>query len=63
MENVDTELLTVNILIEHKGEVHMVAMKKDKFEAISFLTKRSIDSLVKTGKTQGELLKFLGYKK
>ena len=63
VETADTELLTVNILIEYKREVHMVAMKKDEFEAISFLVKRSIDSLIKTGKTQGELLDFLNYKK
>lgn len=63
MESIDTELLTVNILIEYNGELHMVAMKKDNFEAVSFLTKRSIDLLIKTGKTQTELLEFLNYKK
>lgn len=63
MASVDTENLTVNILIEHEGEIHMVAMEKEKFEAVSFLTKRSIDTLIKTGKSQNDLLKFLGYKK
>lgn len=63
MESVDTDLLTVNILIEYQGEIHMVAMEKDRIEAVSFLTKKSIDTLIKTGKTQAELLGFLGYKK
>lgn len=63
MKSVDTDLLTVNILIEYQGEVHMVAMEKEKLDMVSFVTKRSIDSLIKTGKTQVELLEFLGYKK
>lgn len=63
MESVDAENLTVDILIEHEGEMYRVAMKEDDFEVVSFLVKRTIHSLVKTGKTQSELLKFLSYKK
>lgn len=63
MSKVDITKATVNILIELNGEVHLVAMEKDKFDAVSLLAKASADTLVKTGITQNELLKFLNYRK
>lgn len=54
------EKATINILVELDGDLYMVKMKKDDFEAVSFLTKRAIDTLVKTERKQVELLEFLG---
>lgn len=61
-EKVSLENATVNILIELNGKVNMVAMKKDKYDAISMLSKVSAETLIDTGKTQAELLRFLNYK-
>lgn len=60
---INTDELTVNILVEHDGELFITAMDKDSFEAVSFLAKRAVTKLVKTGRTQEELLDFLNYKK
>lgn len=53
---------TVNVLIELNGQVYLVAMKKENFDAVSFIAKRSVENLVETGKTQTELLDFSNYK-
>lgn len=53
---------TVNVLIELNGQVYLVAMKKDNFDAVSFIAKKSVENLVETGRTQTELLDFLNYK-
>ncbi|MEK5038788.1 hypothetical protein [Sporosarcina sp. FSL K6-3457] len=63
MNKVNIEDATVNILIELDGQVHLVAMEQDKFDAVSFLAKASASTLVKTGRSQAELLEFLNYKK
>lgn len=60
---INIENATVNILIELGGEVHLVAMEKDKFEAVTLLTKAAASTLVKTGRSQAELLEFLNYRK
>lgn len=59
---INVERATVNILVELNGNVYLVAMEKDNFDAVSFIAKRSIESLVETGRTQLELLDFLNYK-
>ena len=56
------ENATVNILIELAGEIHLVAMEKDKYDAVTLITKASADTLIKTGRTQWELNEFLNYK-
>lgn len=56
---VDITQSQVTILVEVDGEVCAVKMDKDKFDAVSFFIKQSIDELIKTGKTQTELRKFL----
>ena len=63
MKKINIEAATVNILIELGGEVHLVAMERDKFDAVTFLTKASASTLVKTGRSQAELVEFLNYKK
>lgn len=49
----------VNILITLNGQVHLVAINHDNYDAISFLVKRSAKSIIKTDKTQSELNRFL----
>lgn len=58
-ETVNLEQSSITILIEVGGIVHLVAMEKDKYEAISFLTKQSVCRLIKTSKSQVELIEFL----
>lgn len=53
---------TVNVLLELNGQVYLVAMKKDNFDAVSFISKKSVENLVETGRTQAELIDFLNYK-
>lgn len=53
----------VTILLEIDGKIHLVGMKKDNFDAVSLLIKSSAELAAPTGKTQGELNDFLGYKK
>lgn len=53
---------TVNVFIELNGQVYLVAMKKENFDAVSFIAKRSVENLIETGTTQTELLDFLNYK-
>lgn len=59
---VDLTDATVNILIELDGNVHLVAMTETNFKMFSSLIKTSAEGLIKTGKTQVELLEFLNYK-
>lgn len=49
----------VNILMEHNGMIHMVSMDKEKYESISMLVKGATHELVRTNRTQGDLLNFL----
>lgn len=59
---VNIDNATVNILIDLDGLVYMVATKKDNLDAISFLCKRAVESVIPTGKSQTELNEFLNYK-
>lgn len=61
MKRIDITGATVNILLEVEGEIHLVAMEQDELDAISFLTKRASKEVIKTGKSQAELLEFLNY--
>ncbi|RKD22566.1 hypothetical protein BEP19_09910 [Ammoniphilus oxalaticus] len=63
MSKVNIESSTVNVLLELGGEVHLVAMHPDKYEAVSILVKAAAETIIKTGKTQTELLHFLNYTK
>ncbi|WP_263708017.1 hypothetical protein [Shouchella tritolerans] len=52
----------VTILVEINGQVHLVAMEREKLEAVTFLAKNSIHGVIATGKSQAELNEFLGYR-
>lgn len=49
----------VNILMEHNGMIHMVSMEREKYEAIAMLVKGATHELIRTNRTQGDLLNFL----
>ncbi|MGN7284294.1 hypothetical protein ACTHP3_05000 [Shouchella rhizosphaerae] len=51
----------VTILVEIEGQVHLVAMEREKLGAVTFLDKNSIHGVIATGKSQAELNEFLGY--
>lgn len=59
---VNIENATVTVLLEIDGQVHLVAMHKDKLTMIEFITKRAAEVVIPTGKTQNELLAFLNYR-
>lgn len=63
MSKVDITNATVNILITVNGEVHLVAMAKDEYETVTFLAKKSVETLVRTGRSQAELNEFLNYER
>lgn len=63
MGSVDLENATVSILIELDGIVHLVSMKKDNYDAVSFLAKQAAHGLVPTKRTQHELHDFLEVRK
>lgn len=58
---VDVTNSTVQILVELDGQVHLVAMNKDRYEAISVLIRSSIETLIRTGKTQEEFIEFVDW--
>lgn len=62
MEKVNLDNAQVNILIELNGDLHMVAMKKEKLGAATLIIKSATEHLVRTGRTQNELLEFLNHK-
>ncbi|MEK5139112.1 hypothetical protein MKZ18_06400 [Priestia sp. FSL W8-0001] len=51
----------VTVLLEINGQIHLVAMDKEKLDAINMLVKSSAEMVVPTGKSQADLNKFLGY--
>ncbi|WP_368900829.1 hypothetical protein [Oceanobacillus oncorhynchi] len=63
MSKIDLEDAVVNILLEVNGQVYMVTMDKDKYDAVSMLTKFSAKNIIPTGKSQKELSEFVGYLK
>lgn len=52
---------SLNIFLEINGEVHMVAMTREKLDAIKFLVGNSVSNVIPTGKSQAQLNVFLGY--
>lgn len=62
MTKVNIDQLDIAILAFHDGKVHLVAMEKEKLEAVTGLAKMATSNIIPTGKTRKELLKFLNYK-
>ncbi|MCR1833090.1 hypothetical protein NSA56_01600 [Oceanobacillus caeni] len=62
-KQVSIEDATVTILLEIDGIIHLVAMKKEKYEAVSMIAKTSTEKAIKTNATIGDLRKFLGVDK
>lgn len=60
---INTENATVSILIELDGIVHLVAMSKDRYEAVSLLVKQATCGMTPTKRTQHELHDFLEVRK
>ena len=61
MTQVSLERAQVNILFEIGGQVHIAVFEKEQFETVKMLAKISTESVAPTGKSQAELLQFLGY--
>ncbi len=59
-EYIDLEEAQLNISFCINGQVHLVAMDKDKLDAIAYVLKSAVDHVIKTNRSQQELLKFLG---
>lgn len=59
-EQIDITKANLNILLEIDGEIYAVAYEKKKLEAISFIVKSAAANIIKTGRTQKELTKFIG---
>lgn len=60
-DTIDTRKLGTVILIIKDGDIHLSGFKSDDLDAVNFLIKRAVKTLVKTGKSRQELLDFLGY--
>lgn len=58
---IDTRKLGTIILVIKDDDIHLSAFKSNDLDAINFLIKRAVKTLVKTGKSRTELLDFLGY--
>lgn len=54
---------TVSILLEVDGQVHIVAMEKDSYDAIQMLAKTAVTTAYRTERSQRELHEFLGVTK
>ena len=50
----------VNIMLEIEGSVYLVGFERDYLEAVVALIKSAADGVYPTGKTQADLLEFLG---
>lgn len=62
MNEVNKRELDIAILAYHNGEVHLVAMEKEKLEAVTGIAKMATENIIPTGKSRAELLEFLNYK-
>ncbi len=51
--------LSLSLLVSHGNKMYVVAMEKDKFETIEFITKQAIHKLVPTNVTVDEFLDFM----
>ena len=59
-EQIDLTDATVNIFLEIDGKIYAVAYEKDKYDAVCHIIKNGVDSVIKTNKTQSELIDFIG---
>ncbi len=50
----------LNVSFCINGQVYLVAMEKEHLKAVEFLVKKAADTVIKTDRTQLELLQFLG---
>ena len=56
---INLDELTLNLLVSHENKMYVVAMRKDKFEAIELITKQAIHRLVPTNVTVDEFVDFI----
>lgn len=62
MAQVDITNTQATILLGIDGKMHLVAMEKETYKVVNELIKRSIDSVIPTGRTQKECREFFGVK-
>lgn len=62
-EVVNVETASLNITMSIDNEIYLVAMEREKLEAVTAVIKQATYSVVQTGVTQGEFNKLLGYSK
>lgn len=60
MKEQDLTNASVTILLEIDGIVHLVEMKKERYEAIEAMSKMAAEKAYRTKKSQDELMTFLG---
>lgn len=61
MTKVNIDQLDIAILAFRNDEVYLVAMEKERLEAITGLAKIATTNIIPTGKSRAELLGFLNY--
>ncbi|MBM7598184.1 hypothetical protein JOC34_000541 [Virgibacillus halotolerans] len=59
-EQIDLTGASVNIFLEIDGKIYAVAYEKDKYDAICHIIKNGAEHIIKTDKTQLELVDFIG---
>ena len=62
MKEVNVKDASVTSLLEIDGDVFLIAMSRERLEAIQALVRASAEIIVPTHKTQAELNEFLNYK-
>lgn len=63
MNQIDIKDASVNIIIEVDGKLYVAAYDNELFETISYVVKNGLEHLIKTDKTQQELIEFVGMDK
>lgn len=53
----------VTVLLEIDGEIHLVGMTKDNLDAVNMMVKAAAEIVVPTGRSQGDINKWLGFGK
>lgn len=54
------EDVAISLMAEYEGEIYLVTMDKEKYDAIQFLIKRSMHSLLPTNKKGDDFFNYLG---
>lgn len=54
------EIGKINIVVEVDDELYLVAMNKEKLDAINYLIKQSVDVIFPIHKKQEDLLRWVG---